>query len=704
MTAATLDEVLGALDPEQHAVATAPRGPVCVLAGAGTGKTRALTHRIAALAIAGQVDPRHVLALTFTARAAGELRGRLRALGVDGVQARTFHAAALRQLRFFWPSVVGGTPPGVAASKAPLVAEAAGRLRVRPDATLVRDLASEIEWAKVSQITPEAYAARAGAAARAAPGDLDLATVGRIYGAYDTVKSDRGVIDFEDVLLLTAGMVADDAAMATTVRDQYRCLLVDEYQDVSPIQQHLLDLWLAERDDLTVVGDANQTIYSFAGASPDFLLDFPRRFPDASVLRLERSYRSTPQVVETANRLLTSAPGAAARQRVVLRAQRPPGPEPEWIAAADEAAEVGAVVERIRQLVASGADPREIAVLYRINAQSASFEEALTEVGVRYTVRGGERFFERREVRDALALLRGATRAGAEEQGIEGGLPDQVAAILSTIGYGPTPPPGPSQARDRWESWAALVSVARELVVSRPQATLVDLAEELQHRATTQHAPAGDGVTLASLHSAKGLEWDTVFLVGLTDGMMPITYATTPEQVAEERRLLYVGITRARTRLVFSYARTRNAGDRRTRQPSPFLRALGTGFADEDHATPARTARSRAPASCRGCGRALTTPTERKLRHCAHCEVDIDLELFESLRTWRKQTAEDAAVPAFVVFTDATLTAVAMEHPTSESALRRIPGIGQVKVERYGSALLDVVRRHASQTPARDTQ
>ena len=227
--------------------------------------------------------------------------------------------------------------------------------------------------------------------------------------------------------------------------------------------------------------------------------------------------------------------------------------------------------------------------------------------------------------------------------------------MLSTIGYGPTPPPGPSQARDRWESWAALVSVARELVVSRPQATLVDLVEELQHRATTQHAPAGDGVTLSSLHSAKGLEWDTVFLVGLTDGMMPITYASTPEQVAEERRLLYVGITRARTRLVFSYARTRNAGDRRTRQPSPFLRSLGTGFAEEDHATPARTARSRAPAACRGCGRALTTPTERKLRHCAHCEVDIDLELFESLRKWRKQTAEDAAVPAFVVFTDATL-------------------------------------------------
>lgn len=697
MTGIALDEVLAALDPEQHAVATAPRGPVCVLAGAGTGKTRALTHRIAALVVSGQVDPRHVLALTFTARAAGELRGRLRALGVDGVQARTIHAAALRQLRFFWPTVIGGAPPDVAGSKAPLVAEAASRMRVRPDAVLVRDLASEIEWAKVSEVTPDAYPARAPAAGRTPPGELDHAVVGRVYAAYEAVKSDRGVIDFEDVLLLTAAMIADAAAMATAVRDQYRCLLVDEYQDVSPAQQRLLDLWLADRDDITVVGDANQTIYSFAGASPEFLLGFPRRFPEATVLRLERSYRSTPQVVETANRVLESASDEARRGRVVLRSQRAPGPAPEWIAAPDEMTEVTAVAERVAELMRAGTDPRDIAVLYRINAQSAAYEEALTEAGIRYTVRGGERFFERREVRDALTVLRGATRAGPEELDSETDLADQVSAVLGALGYGPTPPPGPGQARDRWESWSALVAVARELSTTGP-ATLVDLVDELSHRAATQHAPAGDGVSLASLHSAKGLEWDTVFLVGLADGMVPITYATTAEQVDEERRLLYVGITRARTRLVFSYARARSAGDRRRRQPCRFLRPLGGPFFDDSGSVSVRGTRGTAPASCRGCGRALTTATERKLRHCAGCEVDVDLELFESLRAWRKQTAEAAAVPAFVVFTDATLTAVAMEHPTSEAALRRIPGIGQVKVERYGPALLEVVQQHLART------
>lgn len=700
MTAATLAEVLAALDPEQHAVATAPRGPLCVLAGAGTGKTRALTHRIAALVLSDQVAAREVLALTFTARAAGELRGRLRALGVDGVQARTFHAAALRQLRYFWPAVVGGQPPNVLPTKAPLINEAASRLRLRTDATAIRDIAAEVEWAKVSQITPEAYPQRSRAAARGGVGDLDAEVVARVYAGYEAVKRDRGVIDFEDVLLLTAGMIEDDASMAATVRSQYRCLLVDEYQDVSPIQQRLLDLWLADSDDLTVVGDANQTIYSFAGATPTFLLDFHRRFPRAEVVRLERSYRSTPQVVATANRLLASAPGADPATKVELKAQRPAGPEPTFRVADDEAAEVAAVVRQVRSLVEAGVDQREIAILYRINAQSAAFEEALTEAQVPYTVRGGERFFDRREVREAVALLRGA--AHADGGSTTGELAAQVAAVLSSVGYRPEPPPGPSKARDRWESWAAIVEVAREMQARQAEddpAGLSHLVDELAHRASTQHAPATDGVTLSSLHAAKGLEWDAVFLVGLTEGMMPITYATTPEQVAEERRLLYVGITRARTHLGFSFARCRSAGDRRTRNASPFLSPLNPAFAADQARTPARSRRGARPASCRGCGRALTTPAERKLRHCSHCEVDVDLVLFEQLREWRKQTADAASVPAFVVFTDATLTAIAVDRPTSAAALLQIPGIGQVKVDRYGEALLGVVAAAARDTP-----
>ncbi len=700
MTHPTLSEVLAALDPEQHEVAVAPRGPVCVLAGAGTGKTRALTHRIAALSLGGVVDPRHVLALTFTARAAGELRGRLRKLGVDGVQARTFHAAALRQLRYFWPTVVGGQPPEIAASKAPLIAEACRRLRVRTEPTTVRDLAAEIEWAKVSEVSSDDYAARAAAAARSGAGDIDLATVGRVYAGYEDVKRDRGVIDFEDVLLLSAAMIADDDAMAGAVRDQYRCLLVDEYQDVSPIQQRLLDLWLADRDDITVVGDVNQTIYSFAGATPRYLTSFPERFPHAPVVRLERSYRSTPQVVHVANQLLTSA----GKPSVTLKAQRDPGPSPEWLVASDEAAEVSEVVVRIESLVASGVPLREIAILYRINAQSGPFEEALTDAGLAYTVRGGERFFDRREVREAITLLRGAARAGGAAAESDS-LPDQVAAVLGGAGYQPTAPPGPSQARDRWESWAALVELARELADNEANAAsgapvgLADLVDELQQRSSAAHAPSVDAVTLASLHAAKGLEWDAVFLVGLTDGMVPITYATTAEQISEERRLLYVGITRAREHLSFSFARARSAGGRQ-RTASRFLAPLNPQFGGSAAQAP-RTASSKGrPASCRGCGRALTTAMERKVRHCSQCEVDVDLALFEKLRQWRKQTADEAAVPAFVVFTDATLTAMAVERPGSAADLLKIPGVGQVKVERYGQGLLGVIGGHEAASAA----
>jgi DNA helicase-2/ATP-dependent DNA helicase PcrA len=693
MTDATLSEVLAALDPEQHAVATAPRGPVCVLAGAGTGKTRALTHRIAALVLAGHVDPRHVMALTFTARAAGELRGRLRLLGVDGVQARTFHAAALRQLRFFWPTVVGGAPPEVMSTKAPLIAEAASRLRVRADSITVRDLAAEIEWAKVSQVGAGQYVSAAREFGREGVGDLDPETVSRIYASYEAVKHDRGRIDFEDVLLLTAGMIDDDRAMAGAVRDQYRCLLVDEYQDVSPVQQRLLDLWLADRDDLTVVGDPNQTIYSFAGATPRFLLDFPQRYPQAPVIRLERSYRSTPQVVAWANNLIGATQDAGARRGVLLKSQHEPGPEPTFVVASDEAAEVADVISRVRSLTAQGVERRQIAVLYRVNAQSASLEEAFTDAQIPYTVRGGERFFDRREVRDAIALLRGAARAGdgvdADE---DGALASQVAAVLGSVGYRASAPAGPSQARDRWESWSALIDLAAELSRTAPASTLDAFVAELQHRSSTAHAPVADAVTMSTLHAAKGLEWDAVFLIGLTEGMVPITYAATPDQVAEERRLLYVGITRARRYLTLSYARLRRPSDRRSREPSRFLTSIAPELGHAAAQTP-KPRRSRS-ATCRGCGRALTTGAERKLGHCSQCEVEVDLALFEKLRDWRKQTAESASVPAFVVFTDATLTAVAVEHPQDAAALLKIPGIGQVKVDRYGAELLTVVRSH----------
>ncbi|MEO8330679.1 MAG: ATP-dependent helicase, partial [Candidatus Nanopelagicales bacterium] len=462
------ESVLGSLDPEQREVALAPRGPLCVLAGAGTGKTRALTHRIAVLVESGQVASHHVMAVTFTGRAAGELRTRLRSLGVEGVQARTFHASALRQLRYFWPQVVGGQPPTVIGAKAQLVGEAASRCRLRPDRTTIRDVAAEIEWAKVNQFSPDDYLAAARAGSRVTPGELTHDVIAQVYSNYEEVKRDRGVIDFEDVLLLTAGMLSDDALMAENVRSQYRCFLVDEYQDVSPAQQRLLELWLGERDDVTVVGDASQTIYSFTGASPRFLLGFSARHPGANVVRLTRNYRSTPQVVATANRLLQSASGDAAHLRLELKAQRPPGTEAAYAEHADEPAEAAAVATAIQLHAAQGVSLRDMAILYRINAQSEVYEEALSKASIPYIIRGGERFFERQEVREGITLLRGAARAGETSDDLTG----HVTAVLGTIGYTTTPPGGPGAARARWESLAALVALSQEITVANEAASL----------------------------------------------------------------------------------------------------------------------------------------------------------------------------------------------------------------------------------------
>ncbi|WP_240759302.1 ATP-dependent helicase, partial [Phytoactinopolyspora endophytica] len=414
-------DVLSALDPEQREVAAALTGPVCVIAGAGTGKTRAITHRIAHGVLAGAFDPRRVLAVTFTTRAAGEMRGRLRTLGVEGVQARTFHSAALRQARYFWPQVTGSELPQIAGSKLSIVGAAANRCRVGTDRATLRDLASEIEWAKVSNVLAERYPAAAESAAREVAG-VDAETVARVYAAYEDLKSDRGQMDMEDILLAAVGLLDANPGVADAVRSQYHHFIVDEYQDVSPLQQRLLDLWLGERDDVCVVGDPAQTIYSFAGARPDYLLDFGQRYQSATTVRLFRDYRSTPQVVNVANAVLRPSRGGA--KGVVLEAQRPAGPEAVFIEHPDEVAEAEWVAGEIGRLLASGVPAREVAVLFRVNAQSENYEQALADAGIAYVVRGAERFFDRAEVRQAAMLLRGAMRAGDTA----GDAPDAAAA------------------------------------------------------------------------------------------------------------------------------------------------------------------------------------------------------------------------------------------------------------------------------------
>ncbi|WP_323055280.1 MULTISPECIES: ATP-dependent DNA helicase UvrD2 [Streptomyces] len=698
----TADAVLDGLDPEQREVATALHGPVCVLAGAGTGKTRAITHRIAYGVRAGVLPPAGVLAVTFTNRAAGEMRGRLRQLGADGVQARTFHSAALRQLQFFWPRAVGGDLPRLVDRKASLVAEAAARVGLRLDRAELRDVTSEIEWAKVTQTIPDDYPAAAAQAARQLPRDA-AETVG-VYTAYENLKRETATIDFEDVLLLTVGILQDSRDVAERVRAQYQHFVVDEYQDVSPLQQRLLDLWLGERDTLCVVGDASQTIYSFTGATPDHLLDFRRRHPTATVVRLVRDYRSTPQVVHLANGLLAQASGRAAEHRLELVSQREPGPEPAYAEYPDEPEEARDTARHIRDLIAAGVPAGEIAVLYRINAQSEAYEQALADAGVPYQVHGAERYFERPEIRQAGVLLRGAARAGDNDPRLAAaqGLADQVRVVLGGAGWQPRPPAGSGVARDRWESLAALVRLAEEVATARRGATLADFVAELSQRAAAQHAPPVEGVTLASLHAAKGLEWEAVFLVGMVEGVLPITYAKTPAQIEEERRLLYVGVTRARRLLRLSWSLTRNPEGRPPRAPSRFLDGLRpgsgaaaargggapTGRGGVEHGTSPRPARRRTVVRCRVCGRTLTDAGEVKLMRCESCPSDVDEALYDRLRAWRTRQGRLIGQPEYCVFTDKTLLAIAEAVPDDESGLRAIAGVTARKVRAFGADVL----------------
>jgi DNA helicase-2/ATP-dependent DNA helicase PcrA len=679
------DRLLEALDPEQREVALALQGPVRVLAGAGTGKTRAITHRIAYGVATGVYNPTEVLAVTFTTRAAGEMRTRLRDLGAGGVQARTFHSAALRQARYFWPRVYGGELPVLTESKLPLLGNAARRNRVNVDQAGLRDLASEVEWAKVSNVRPDDYARVAEARGRTVSGH-DPATVARVFAGYEELKRDQGRMDMEDVLLVTAALLSEDERVAAEVRRQYRWFVVDEFQDVSPIQSALLDLWLGGRTDLCVVGDPAQTIYSFAGASADYLKEFPRRYPGTASMELRRNYRSTPQVIATANQLLAGTGSAG----VQLVAQRDSGPEVTYAEHPDEVAEAEGVAAQILALRTAGTPMREVAVLFRINAQSEAFEEALAARGIPYVVRGAARFFERAEVRKAVTLLRGNARG---EGGSGDGLVADVKAVLGGMEWTEKAPTGRGSVRDRWESLHAIVSQAEEFAATREGADLNTFVDDLDRRAAEQHAPVAEGVTLATLHAAKGLEWDAVFLAGMHEGTMPIVYAEGPAAVEEERRLLYVGMTRARLRLAVSWALARSPGGRSSRKPSRFFTGLRPEV-QSDRAARERSGSSRKKrgiAHCRVCNAPLGTTGERKVGRCETCPADYDEELFERLRAWRVARAGEEKVPAYVVFTDLTLQAIAEVRPADLQALLRINGVGKTKIDKYGPDVLELV-------------
>ena len=530
-------QILTELDAEQLAVVTAIRGPVCVIAGAGTGKTRVITNRIAYAINSGVTDPTKVLALTFTARAAGEMRARLRALGVPNVSARTFHSAAIKQLLYFWPYAFGGQFPTLLTTKSGFVSQAIERAEVAvpAQAAVLREIAGEIEWAKVLEISPENYHEKAIESNRLVKlpnnksANENLGMISQVYEAYESLKRQERTLDFEDVLLLTVGMLEEDRGVRERIRDQYRYFTVDEYQDVSPLQQRLLNLWLGNREEICVVGDAAQTIYSFAGATSNFLLNFKNRFPNAHVFRLSTGYRSTPEIINTANQILRVA-NLVSDHGIELQSVNTHGEKPLVNGFSSAADEIAYVATEVKKQIDSGIDSSDIAILARTNAQLDQVKSALNNLRVASQIRSGERFFERVDVRDAMRLIRGASVLPSE-----GG--DWFADLVSVL-----------QPFGDADYVTAFLRLARSIKDNGGE-NMRAFLREIEDRAEQNNPPILPGVTLSTLHGAKGLEWDHLYLIGISEGVLPMG-----NDLNEERRLFYVGVTRAKERIQITYA------------------------------------------------------------------------------------------------------------------------------------------------------
>lgn len=677
---AEAERLLGSLNDAQRAAVTSTDSPLRILAGAGSGKTRVLTHRIAHRAALGTLDPQRVLAVTFTRKAAGELRERLGRLGLrSGVHAGTFHAIAYAQLRQRWEER-GVRPPELLDRKVGFVA----RLTPGRDKTAPLDVVAEIEWASARRITPERYEEQARIAHRRPP--LPLGTVATVYERYVEQKRARRLVDFDDLLRLATRDLGADPVYAAARQWRFRHLFVDEFQDVNPLQYHLLRAWMGPESDLCIVGDPNQAIYAWNGADARYLVDFDRFFPGGGSVTLEDNYRSTPQILAVANAVLAQGPSVPIR----LRPHRSPGAVPTVRAFPDETAEARAVARAARDAHRPGVPWSQQAVLVRTNAQAAVMAEAFVAAGIPHRVRGGANLLEAPEVRQALAGLRRAVS-------LEVGLADLEAEVLARA---PLPPPESDEApgpdrraaepvpestpditEERLANLAELVRLGREYQALDPGATMAAFGAWLTSTLRNEDRAGGDVVEIVTFHAAKGLEWSVVHVAGLEEGFVPIHHAIEDEEaVAEERRLLYVALTRARDELHCTWARTRAFGSRSLkRSPSPWLEVIGTTLG----VAPSQLTRTEGAKRARAARAAL--PSKGGPATAA------DRELFEALRRWRKDTADAADVPAFVVFNDATLTAVAERRPRSRSELLALPGVGPVKVERFGDDLLRIV-------------
>ncbi|HEX2049197.1 MAG TPA: ATP-dependent DNA helicase UvrD2 [Actinomycetota bacterium] len=630
----TPGDVLAGLNDDQRHAAEAVRGPVCILAGAGSGKTTTIVRRIAHQVASGAFGAGEILAVTFTDKAAGEMRGRLAALGIEGVRARTFHSAALAQVR-----ALSDEPPGqILPSKGVALRQIANTLpkpyRFRPAA----DLAAEIEWAKNRRITPERYEAALAGHEPPIPADLMV----NVYRRYERGKSDRGLVDFEDLLERAIVMFQTDDDARERFAARYRAFTVDEYQDVNLLQETLLRAWLGERDDLCVVGDDYQSIYGFTGASPEYLLDMPARIARTKVVRLEANYRSTPQVLELANRLVPSLGGA----RKVLRATRGDGPEPVLRMFSSDADEAAWLVERVRALHDDGVAYEDVAVLYRVNFRSEDYEQAFADAGIPFQVRDGA-FLTRQTARRMLTAL---ARSDATD----------VAALVRRLaeraGWVEEPPDGlGEQELTRQNDLGRFVRLAEEF--DDGTRTGADFARDVEARFGT--GEDARGVNLLTLHRAKGLEFEAVFLPRVEEGELPFRRAKSPDAIAEERRLLYVGITRAKTHVALSWvADGRRKGSRFVGE----LRPAGDGAAARRDPVAAPVAGG---------------------------------PVLDALKAWRRARAGDDGVPAYVVFHDATLAAIAARRPRDLADLASVSGVGPAKLQRYGDEVLGVVTRAA---------
>jgi DNA helicase-2/ATP-dependent DNA helicase PcrA len=649
-------EVLSGLNAEQQAAAQAVRGPVVILAGAGTGKTRVISHRVAYAVATGAVDERVVLVVSFTNKAAGEMANRLRCLGLQRATASTVHAAARRQLAHFWPAWRGRELPEPMESKVPMLVPIARALPGNYRFTPAKGLAEEIEWAKNRRITPDRYADEVARGTRTPPLPVDL--MQRAYADYERAKQRAGWLDFEDLLEEAIRLYAEDDAAAALVRKRFAWFSVDEYQDTNPLQQALLDTWLGDRREIGVVGDPNQTIYSFTGATPEYLLRFHDRYPDATRVSLVRNYRSTPQVLALANRLVTAGAGP----RLVSTHQD--GPEPEVIRCHDAAAERATIVRRIGQLMGRGVPAEEIVVLTRTNAQLDPIADRLRGAGIAFRFKGTP-FYRTPHVREAIRAL------GTSPEPVDD-LAGAVSQRWETMGFVRDGSPSDAAAAERQSAFEALLAIAERFAVEYPEASLGDLVEEYRRLAAIEADQDAEGVTLSTIHGAKGAEWQAVFVAGVEDGSLPIRYAfADPAAVAEERRLLYVALTRAARHLTITWAATRQTakGSEAKQQPSRFLAEL-------------EPPRARPP-----------KPTGRRPTPAGHSSGDGDPHqaTFERLAEWRRDRARRDGVPAYVVAHDAHLRAIAAARPRTLDALGTLPGMGPVKVSRYGDEILDAL-------------